>query len=485
MSKFQGLDTYRRRDTYELLPFKFDRLEDDDYLITNMTGEHLVVPMPELHDLLAKKLAQDNPLYASLRAKHFIRYADEQAPLDLLALKLRTRLARLTGFTSLHIFVVTLRCDHSCPYCQVSRRMDGESSFDMTPDMANKALDFVFRSPNPAIKIEFQGGEPLLNFEMVRYVVETAKQRNLKERRDLEFVIATTLSLLTDEVLAFCHKHDVILSTSLDGPADLHNANRPRVGRDSFERFETGLSKARNVLGVDKVSALMTTTDKSLPRVREIIDEYVRLGFNGIFLRALSPYGFAMKTRRFMTYDTERWLEFYKEGLAYILELNKAGIPFVEHYASLILKKMLTSNDPGYVDLMNPAGTGIAAIVFNYDGSVYASDESRMLAEMGDQSFRLGNILTDSYKDIILSDALLDALEQSFTLSAPMCADCAFEPYCGAEPVFHHAMFKDVVGRKAESSFCRRNISIFKHLIGLMQSDASTRRLFIQWANSC
>ncbi|MDF5940030.1 hypothetical protein P4234_29535 [Pseudomonas aeruginosa] len=77
---------------------------------------------------------------------------------------------------------------------------------------------------------------------------------------------------------------------------------------------------------------------------------------------------------------------------------------------------------------MSPAGAGIAAIVFNYDGSVYASDESRMLAEMGDQSFRLGNILTDSYEDIILSDALLDALEQSFTLSAPMCSDCALSP---------------------------------------------------------
>jgi len=485
VSKFQGPDAYTRQDGYELLPFKFDRLAGDDYVITNMIGEHLIVPMVDLLAVLKKDLVTDHPLYASLRAKHFIRHADEQAPLDLLALKLRTRLSRLTGFTSLHIFVVTLRCDHSCPYCQVSRQMDGETSFDMTPDMAEKALDFVFRSPNPAIKIEFQGGEPLLNFEMVRFVVEAAKRRNIVEKRDLEFVIATTLSLLTDEVLEFCHEHGIILSTSLDGPADLHNANRPRVGRDSFERFEAGLAKARNVLGVDSVSALMTTTDKSLSRVREIIDEYVRLGFNGIFLRALSPYGFAIKTRKFMTYDTERWLEFYKEGLAYILELNKAGIPFVEHYASLILKKMLTSNDPGYVDLMNPAGAGIAAIVFNYDGSVYASDESRMLAEMGDQSFRLGNVLTDSYEDIILSDTLLDALEQSFTLSAPMCSDCAFEPYCGAEPVFHHAIVNDVLGRKAESSFCNRNMSIFKHLIGLMQSDASIRRLFMEWANAC
>ncbi|MDT4839950.1 His-Xaa-Ser system radical SAM maturase HxsB [compost metagenome] len=363
--------------------------------------------------------------------------------------------------------------------------MESEGAFDMTPAMADKALDFVFRSPNPAIKIEFQGGESLLNFALIRYVVEAAKRRNQVERRDLQFVIATTLSLLDDDMLVFCKVHDIHLSSSLDGPRDLHNANRPRPGRDSHQRFEAGLQRARAVLGYDRVSALMTTTDKSLDQVKAIVDEYLRLGFNGIFLRALSPYGFAIKTKKYRGYDTERWLAFYKEGLDYILELNKAGIRVVEQYAALILKKMLTSDDPGYVDLMNPAGAGIAAIVFNYDGAVYASDESRMLAEMQDHTFRLGNLLTDRYEDMILSDTLLNALEDSFTLSAPMCADCAYEPFCGADPVFHHATSRDVLGRKPESAFCQRNMSIFKHLIALMRRDPAARKIFMEWVNSC
>jgi sulfatase maturation enzyme AslB (radical SAM superfamily) len=50
----------------------------------------------------------------------------------------------------------------------------------MTQEMADKGLDFVFRSPSQALKIEFQGGEPLLNFEMVKYIVLEAKKRNLK-----------------------------------------------------------------------------------------------------------------------------------------------------------------------------------------------------------------------------------------------------------------------------------------------------------------
>lgn len=485
MSKFQKLEYYTRSDSYELLPFKFDRLNESEYVITNMSGEFHVIDAAALNALVNKRLPNSSDLIPTLRSKQFIRFSNEEAPLQLLALKVRTRMARLSEFTNLHIFVVTLRCDHSCPYCQVSRQSESKDRFDMTQEMADRSLDFVFRTPNKAIKIEFQGGEPLLNFDMVKYVVAEAKRRNLSESRDLQFVIATTLSLLTDEILEFCKLHHIVLSSSLDGPADLHNANRPRPGRDSYQRFEEGLHKARAMLGYDQVSALMTTTDKSLLRVREIIDEYLRLGFDGIFLRTLSPYGFAIKTKKFMSYDAERWLEFYKEGLEYIIELNKAGVRFVEQYSSLVLTKMLTPGDPGFVDLMNPAGIGIAAIVFNYDGAVYASDESRMLAEMGDFSFRLGNVLQDSYQDMMLSDQLLDALENSFTLSAPMCADCAFEPYCGAEPVYHHATFRDVVGRKPESSFCKRNMEIFKHLIELMRRDEETKRIFMGWANRC
>ena len=80
---------------------------------------------------------------------------------------------------------------------------------------------------------------------------------------------------------------------------------------------------------------------------------------------------------------------------------------------------MLTNDDPGYVDLTSPAGIGIGAIVYNYDGDVYASDEGRMLAEMGDKTFRLGNLHQDSYEEIMLSEALLAPLEESFARQRP------------------------------------------------------------------
>lgn len=486
MSKFSEKNEYLPNNaTYKLLPFKFDRLNNQKYVLTNFSGEFTVIENHELDMIVNHKLSPQDSTYSHLRSRHFIYEPADKAAIQLLALKARTKLSRLANFTNLHIFVVTLRCDHSCPYCQVSRQSEDKAAFDMSKNMADKGLDLVFRSPSPALKIEFQGGEPLLNFELVKYIVLEAKKRNEKLNRDLAFVIATTLSLLTDEILEFCKVHNIFLSSSLDGTEELHNINRPRAGKNSHQRFVEGLSKARLALGFDSVSALMTTTEQSLPQVKSIIDEYLRLGFTGIFLRPLSPYGFAIKTKKYRAYNTERWLAFYKEGLAYIIELNKAGIRFTEQYTSLILTKMLTSNDPGFVDLMNPAGIGIAAVVINYDGGVYASDESRMLAEMGDESFRIGHIEHNTYEEIMLSDKLLDALENSFTLSVPMCSDCAFEPYCGAEPVYHHAVYGDAVARKPESEFCKRNMAIFKHLIELMHSDAEAKQIFLGWANRC
>ena len=484
MSKFLPLSHYQQNLTagYRLLPFRFTPLDDKEVVVTNQAGEWSILKRDALQDLVKHRLKFDDPQYDELKAKHFLIDDDSTVAIDLLALKVRTKLQHLADFTALHIFVVSLRCEHSCPYCQVSRQSDDRLAYDMSHETAEKALAAVFRSPSRAIKIEFQGGEPLLNFELIKYIVGRAKEINASEQRDLQFVIATNLAVVTDEILAFCKEHEVLISTSLDGPRELHNKNRPRPGGDSYERVVAGIKRARDVLGHDRVGALMTTTLQSLARVNEIIDEYISLGFDGIFLRPLSSYGFAIKTKSFASYNQDAWLEFYKEGLARIIDLNKRGTRFVELYAATILVKMLTPSNPGYVDLMSPAGIGIAVMVYNYDGDVYASDEGRMLAEMGDKTFRLGNLHKNSYDDIILSDTLLDAIEASYPSSAPMCSDCAFEPFCGAEPVYHYATQGDFVGRKPSSGFCVRNMEIFKHLIQLMRGDPEVRTIFQTWA---
>ena len=477
-------------DDYRLLPLRFLRLDPHRYVATNLAGEHTVLAADDLRDLIEHRLdpAAKPDLYDDLKAGHFLSDDDSTAHLDLLAAKYRTKMDRIAHFTGLHLFVVTLRCEHSCRYCQVSRVSEDKRAFDMSEATAECAVELMFRGPSPTLKVEFQGGESLLNFSLVKHVIALvdASNRRLAEQgqgRDVQFVITTNLALLDDDVLDFCAgRSDVYFSTSLDGPAALHNANRPRPGQDSHQRAVAGIERVRERLGKNRVGALMTSTAASLDQPEAIIDEYVRCGFSSIFLRPISPYGFAVKTAARTGYEAAQFVEFYKRGLAYILELNRRGVPMREEYSALILRKMLTPFPTAYVDLQSPAGLSIGAIVYNYDGEVYASDEGRMLAEMGDKTFRLGNVHTDSFEQLFLDGPLLDILQATMTEGIPMCCDCAFLPWCGTDPVYHHRTQGDVVGHRPTSGFCARNMGVMRHLVTLLADDPAAARVLRAWA---
>jgi MoaA/NifB/PqqE/SkfB family radical SAM enzyme len=226
----------------------------------------------------------------------------------------------------------------------------------------------------------------------------------------------------------------------------------------------------------------MTTTSASLEHVEEIIDEYVRQEFHTIFLRPISPYGFAVKTRKRTGYEMTRFLEFYKRGLTRILDINRSGYRLAEIYTQILLTKILTPYGTGYVDLQSPAGDAWNVLVYNYDGNVFASDESRMLAEMRDNTFRLGNVHLDTRRTLLTSDAALAMFESSCNPALVGCSDCAFQAYCGADPIFHHATQGDMYGHRPSSDFCIRNMESIKHLFSyIAQDDPSSMGIFWAW----
>ena len=466
--------------SYDLLPFNFHKLSDFDYLCVNMVGEYVCIDKEALIKLVNGAIDTSSTIYNELKAKHIIKDNDSSVAIDLLALKYRTKQHRVAQFTSLHIFVVTLRCDYTCKYCQVSRRMESAGAFDMTPEAALAALKLTFMSPSQSLKIEFQGGEPLLNMEIIKFIVMSALEMNKKQNRKLQFVITTNLTFVDEKFIKFCREYEIYISTSLDGPAQLHNKNRPRPNRDGHAKTVQGIKKIQTELGFHRISALMTTTSESLDQPIEIIDEYVKHDLHSIFLRPLSPYGFAIKTKQTQKYNIDNWMQFYRTGIRYIIELNQSGYFLSEQYTSIILQKIFNPRNPGYVDLQSPAGTGISAVVYNYDGDVYASDEARMLKEMGDEKFKLGNVLKNTYEEIFASEILLDTLEESLPESAPMCSDCGLLPYCGADPVYHYATQGDVVGKKPLSFFCKKNTSIIEHIFMLLRDDRD-RRVLESW----
>lgn len=472
--------------TYRLLPLRFMRMNtggERDILLTSDTGEYLHVTEAQLQVLSQYDVHPDTPLYKDLLARHFIYEPGRHDPFPEMAAQLRSRKDFLFQGPALHLFVVTLRCNHTCQYCQVSRAPLGGSAHDMSQADARAAVDRLFESNAPALTVEFQGGEPLLAFERVRQIVDWVVERNVIEQRDIQFVITTTLHHLTDQILDFAKQHRIQFSTSLDGPAALHNANRPTPSRDSYEKTIRGIQWVRERLGHDAVSALTTLTSRSLEQPRAIIDEYVNQGFSSVSLRPLSPYGFASKSARRLDYPIERYLEFYKEALAYLLEINQQGIYLAESYASLLLKNILTPFSSGYVDLRSPAGAGTAALVYNYDGYVYPSDEARMLLEMGEDGLRLGSVHQPLH-ELLASPVMAALLASGVAEALPGCSDCALVPYCGADPVEHYARQSDPIGHRAFSSFCKKNMGLLKDLFGLLRDgDDNVQRVLLSWLN--
>jgi len=481
--KFLPPNAYSGSGPYQLFPFRFMVLEGDRELITTDWGDWLIVERGTVQRIVGRQIDLTDPIYPTLRAKQILRDTSSSPLLDIAAAKLRTKKSFLNGFTKLHMFVVTLRCEHSCLYCQVSRQTEDKVRFDMSAQTADRALDIMMSSPSSSLKLEFQGGEPFLAFDRMRYILRQAKSLAVERRKDIDFVVATNLSVVTDEHLRWCRDEGVKISTSLDGPAFIHNANRPRSGGDSYERTIRGIAKAREYVGQENVAALMTTTKLSLQHPVELIDEYLAQGFRSIFLRPISPYGFALRVRRDLTqYPISEFIDFYKRGLAYILQLNRQGIQMTEIYAKIILTKILTPFPAYYVDLESPAGAAVSAVVYNYDGDVYAADEGRMLAEMRDHTFRMGNVHRDQFRSLFGNETVAGLLASGTAEALHGCSSCAVQPFYGADPIFHHATQGDPVGNRPLSGFCGRNMTIIKHLLDLVAlKDPVTETILLAW----
>lgn len=483
--KFKDASFYdkSKENEYFLLPFRFHRINNEKDIIVNEIGDFIILPNGKVRDIISRKIdkVRDSELYGDLIANFFISEERIPALIDIYATRYRTKKSFLDNFTNLHLFVVSLRCEHTCHYCQVSRVTQDKEKFDMPKKYIDKGIDYMLNSPSQHVTMEFQGGEALLAFENIVYAVERTKKLATEKEKTVTYVICTNLAMLTEEILLYCKDNDILISSSLDGPAFVHNENRKRPGKNSYELATKGIELTRKILGNDKISALMTTTNLSLEYPKEIVDEYYKQGFRNIFLRPISPYGFALKNEKKNKYATEKFIEFYKIALNHILEYNYKGEYFSEDFAVILLKKILTPFPVGYVDLNSPSGAITNAIVFNYDGYIYASDESRMLAEAKDFQFQLGHFDTHSYEEVFYGKKAEEISNVMTNESLAGCSECAFQSYCGSDPVHNHATQGDMYGYRPTSDFCARNMEIIRYLIELMENDKKIKRIFESW----
>jgi uncharacterized protein len=468
-----------------LVPFRFRRI-GGDYLLTNHWGDWVFVTPSELLSLSRGELAPGSALHAKLAAKSFLKDALDEA-------KLADRVLRKKRFLdygpNLHAMVITLRCNETCVYCHASRADMDAVSTDMTPEIAEKSVDLALQTTSPSLTIEFQGGEPLVNFAVLKHTIQYALQKNRAYGKQLEFTMVSNLSLMDDEKLAFLVDHKVQICTSIDGPEALHNKQRvlPMASSHAASvRWIERINKAYVDLGLDPtlyhVEALLTTTREALRYPREIVDTYVSLGCRAIFLRPVDPFGFMEKTAKVVEYDRAAYAEFYRAATDHILDLNKKGEQVLERYAAIFLTKILSDEDPNFLDIRSPGGSAIGQVAYGYDGRIFTSDEGRMLAATGETMFQIGDVFTSKYRDLMKHPTVRALAIASLRDVQPDCASCTYATYCGIQPEHNFRTLGSIFGRMRESTLCSVHKGIQDYLFDkLREDDAETVAILRRW----
>jgi uncharacterized protein len=469
---------------YNFLPFMFRRL-GKKFLLTNDVGNYCFVNDDQFNNFLNKTLQKDSNLYFDLISKNFIYNSDVEKVINSLSIAYKTKKKNLYDFTSLHMLVVTHRCNQKCSYCHAtSESEDSGNRYDMDISTALKCVDMAFKSPSKHIKFEFQGGEPLLNFEVVKNVVEYANSLAAEFDKKLQFVICTNLTLINQNHLDFINENDVFLSTSLDGPKKIHDQCRKfRNGTGTYDVVIEKLRMVQDISGPDKVSALVTISTTNLNNFELVIDEYISAGLPSIFLRMLNPHGLAHNDWQALGYCVDDFIKNYKKSLDYIIKINREGIFFPEEFATILLRRILTPFATGFVDLQSPSGAGISAVAYETNGDVYVADEGRMLAKnSGDKTFCIGNVKQNNFNQVFCSDKLIEIARQSTIEAVPGCAWCAYQPYCGCDPIRNYIQFGTFGTTNSQTDFCHKHKSLFDIFFDhLHQEDDATMDVFWSW----
>jgi His-Xaa-Ser system radical SAM maturase HxsB len=460
----------------KLMPFNFDRLSNGDFFISNLAGFHHFISEKDFSVLVTRSIVDDKIANEALESKLFLsEEGNDSLTASALSSGFAKRLMSDLAVNPIFMIVPTLRCDHTCKYCQVSRAAIGAKDYDLEPNLIPLIVKQIKKLASPPYKIEVQGGEPLLRFDLIQLIYEQCEE--VLGNETFEMVIATSLSLLSPSVIAWVKDRNISFSVSLDGGKDVHNKSRILAGNTSHAKVSDGILRIQTELGKERVSTVTTVTKDLINNPLSIIDAHLSLDLTDIFVRPVSPYGFAHHDN--FSFSMSEYYTFYKTLIDQIVEHNKKGIPLVEHSAAIHLKRIFNPGFSGYADLKSPSGVVLNCILFNYDGRVYGSDESRMLQKVSQTvDFSAGQVANMSFAK---SDYYRSALASSFNFALPGCDTCAYQPFCGSDPCQNISVQGEPVGDRSRSTFCHYHKGMFRFLMSALAENGEVARVLKGW----
>ncbi len=312
---------------------------------------------------------------------------------------------------------LTQSCNLKCVYCYGDVGKYGAGG-NMDEKTAMQAVDWLLEQSGEIKKlhIAFFGGEPFLNFTLMKAVVEYAEKRVEEVEKKVKFHTTTNATLLDDEIIAFLKEHRISVTISLDGPKDIHDAQRPYAnGEGSYDSTVPKIKKLLEVLPNIRGHAVIVGNTDPKP-VKDALQE---IGFVEVSISHASESLFkgdpditkSARDTHFLLQsleqEAETWIHLTKsrDSEALMILMARSGL-----YPALIsLQHNIIRN--------YACGAGQGLVAVSSSGNVYLCHRF-----VGRDEYKLGSVFAKSLNR--------DQYQKSPVTSSEICSTCFARYYC-------------------------------------------------------
>ena len=388
------------------------------------TAEAIVPAMLEKYgqreDVTREELEDCCGQIEELKAAGKLWAADTFEPL---AGDLKEKSAGIVKALCLH---VAHTCNLNCAYCFASQgNYHGERAV-MSYEVGKQALDFLMDHSGTRhnLEVDFFGGEPLMNWQVVKDLVAYARSVEKERGKNFRFTLTTNGMLIDDDVIDFANKemHNVVLS--LDGRKEVHDRYRvDYAGKGSWETIVPKFQKLVASRPADKTYYMRGTFTHENPDFLEDIKTMLDLGFDEL---SMEPVVCAPDAPAALTEEDLKIVFDQYEKLAQLMqERRKAGKPFTFYHYMLDL-----SGGPCVYKRISGCGSGTEYMAVTPTGELYPCHQF-----VGEEDFKLGDIWKG-----VTNPAVQEQFAACNVYTRPQCADCWAKLYCSggcAANAFH------------------------------------------------
>ncbi len=306
-------------------------------------------------------------------------------------------------------------CNLNCSYCFASQgKYHGERAV-MSLEVGKRALDFLIENSGSRhnLEVDFFGGEPLMNFDVVKELVKYAREREKAAGKNFRFTLTTNGVLVDDDVIDFANRECANVVLSLDGRREIHDRFRVDfAGNGSFDKIVPKFQKFVKERG-DKSYYMRGTFTHANPDFLEDIKVMLDLGFKEL---SMEPVVCAEGDPSALTKsDIEIVKEQYEKLAELMLKKHREGDPFTFYHYMIDLK-----GGPCIYKRISGCGSGTEYMAVTPWGDLYPCHQF-----VGDEKYKLGSI----YEGVTNKSAQ-DEFAACNVYAKPECADCWAKLYC-------------------------------------------------------